>query len=65
LRVINPRVFAMLVVMSLVTTLATAPILSLIRRDELTALHSEQDGSHFSWLRRGLGKQVELRGRTT
>ncbi|HUA33180.1 MAG TPA: cation:proton antiporter [Candidatus Binataceae bacterium] len=31
LRVINPRVFAMLVVMSLVTTLATSPIIFLLR----------------------------------
>ena len=31
LRVINPRVFAMLVVMSLVTTLATSPIVYLLR----------------------------------
>jgi hypothetical protein len=34
LRVINPRVFAMLVVMSLVTTLATTPILYLIRPEK-------------------------------
>lgn len=64
LRVINPKVFAMLVVMSLVTTLATTPILSLIRRDELAAVRSERGISHFAWLRRGIHKQVELRGRS-
>lgn len=64
LRVINPRVFAMLVVMSLVTTLATTPILYLIRRDELLAARSERGRSHLSWFRREIHKQVELRGRS-
>jgi len=64
LRVINPRVFAMLVVMSLVTTLATTPILYLIRRDELAAVRSERGVSHFAWLRREIYKHVELRGRS-
>jgi Kef-type K+ transport system membrane component KefB len=64
LRVVNPRVFAMLVVMSLVTTLATTPILYLIRRNELAAVRSEQGGSHFPWLRREIHKQVDLRGRS-
>ncbi len=64
LRVINPRVFAMLVVMSLVTTLATTPILYLIRRGELETARSERGVSHFAWLRREIHKQVELRGRS-
>ncbi len=64
LRVINPRVFAMLVVMSLATTLATSPILYLIRRDELKAVRAGNGTSQFAWLQRGLFRHVELRGRT-
>jgi Kef-type K+ transport system membrane component KefB len=64
LPVINPRVFAMLVVMSLVTTRATTPILYLIRRDELVAARSGQAGSRFPWLRREIHKQMDLRGRS-
>lgn len=64
LRVLNPRVFAMLVVMSLVTTLATTPILYLVRRDELVAARPEGGVSRFAWLRREIHKQVELRGRS-
>ncbi len=64
LRVINPRVFAMLVVMSLVTTLATSPILYLIRRDELKAMRAERGASPFASLKRELFKHVELRGRS-
>jgi Kef-type K+ transport system membrane component KefB len=63
LRVINPRVFAMLVVMSLATTLATTPILHLIRRDEVAAARSEHSLSWPTWLRQELHKYVELRGR--
>jgi Kef-type K+ transport system membrane component KefB len=59
LRVINPRVFAMLVVMSLVTTLATTPLLHLIRRDEVAAAKSGRDISRL-----GLHRQVELRRRS-
>jgi Kef-type K+ transport system membrane component KefB len=64
LRVINPRVFAMLVVMSLVTTLATSPILYLIRRDELAAVRSGQNGSQSAAPERELFKAMELRGRS-
>jgi Kef-type K+ transport system membrane component KefB len=64
LRVINPRVFAMLVVMSLVTTLATSPVLYLIRRDELKAVRAENGGSQPAWWRRAIFRHVELRGRT-
>lgn len=60
LRVINPRVFAMLVVMSLVTTLATTPVLHLIRREEITASKSKQGSSRMAWLRRELHKHVDL-----
>jgi Kef-type K+ transport system membrane component KefB len=61
LRVINPRVFAMLVVMSLVTTIATAPILRLVRADEVAAAGSERSISRMAWLRTELHKQFELR----
>jgi hypothetical protein len=59
LRVINPRMFAILVIMSLVTTLATSPILQLIRRDEIATAKSEGDVSQL-----GLHKHVELRRRS-
>jgi Kef-type K+ transport system membrane component KefB len=64
LRVINPRVFAMLVVMSLVTTLATSPILHLIRAREMDAARTERDISWLAWLRTELHKHVDLRGRS-
>jgi Kef-type K+ transport system membrane component KefB len=58
IRVINPRVFAMLVIMSLVTTLATSPILHLIRRGEKTL-----PGTEAARPPRHLDECVELRGR--
>jgi Kef-type K+ transport system membrane component KefB len=64
LRVINPRVFAMLVVMSIVTTIATAPILHLIRRDEISAAQAERGISWGAWLRMELHKHVELHRRS-
>ena len=60
LRVINPRVFAMLVVMSLVTTLATSPIIYLIRRDEVAAARSQRNLSRLAWLGQELHKHVDL-----
>lgn len=55
IRVINPRVFAMLVIMSLVTTLATTPLLYLIRgRGEATPAGDSGDS------RRALHQEVEL-----
>lgn len=51
LRVINPRVFAMLVIMSLVTTLATSPLLYLIRRDEIAAAKPDREIPRLSWRR--------------
>ncbi len=63
LRVLNPKVFAMLVVMSLVTTLATSPILYLIRRDELNAMRTEQGAFPVAWFQRAIFKHVELRRR--
>jgi Kef-type K+ transport system membrane component KefB len=60
LRMINPRVFAMLVVMSLVTTLATSPILYLIRRDEVAAGRSRPNISRWTWLTQELHKHVNL-----
>lgn len=59
LRVINPRVFAMLVIMPLVTTLATSPLLYLIRRDEIAAAKPESEIS-----RSGLLRHLNLRKRT-
>ena len=56
LRVINPRMFAILVVMSLVTTLATTPILQLIRSDEVAEEESEP--------RSQLHKPLDLRRRS-
>jgi Kef-type K+ transport system membrane component KefB len=64
LRVINPRVFAMLVIMSLVTTVATTPILHLIRRNEIGAARSGAGASWLAWLRRELHKHVELHRRS-
>jgi len=64
LRVINPRVFAMLVVMSLATTLATTPILRLIRGDEVGAARSERSILRLAWLRTELYKHVELHRRS-
>lgn len=55
IRVINPRVFAMLVIMSLVTTLATTPLLYLVRgRGEAPPADDSGDS------RRALHQQVEL-----
>lgn len=56
LRVINPRMFAILVVMSLVTTLATTPVLYLIRRKEIAAARAEGSGE-----KKPLHPHVELR----
>jgi hypothetical protein len=53
----------MLVVMSLVTTLATTPILHLIGGDEVAAARSERGISRLAWLRMELHKHVELRRR--
>lgn len=64
LGVINPRVFAMLVVMSLVTTLATTPILRVIRGDEVAAGQSERGISRLAWLRLELHKHVDLHRRS-
>ncbi len=64
LRVINPRMFAILVIMSLVTTLATTPIVSLIRRGEVAGAQSEPGSSRLAWLWRELHKHVELRRRS-
>jgi Kef-type K+ transport system membrane component KefB len=64
LRVINPRVFAMLVVMSLVTTLATSPILRLIRGNEVAAARPEGGVSWLARLQRALHKPVELSRRS-
>ena len=58
LRVINPRMFAMLVVMSLVTTLATTPVLHLIRRREIAVAKAEGGVAPLA-----LHRHVELRGR--
>lgn len=61
LRVINPRVFAMLVVMSLVTTLATTPVLYLIRREEIAGARGDGEVAapallkHVELSRRSLG----------
>ena len=49
LRVISPRMFAILVIMSLVTTLATTPVLHLIKAGEVAAAKSEKG---ISWLAR-------------
>jgi Kef-type K+ transport system membrane component KefB len=62
LRVINPRVFAMLVIMTLVTTLMTTPLLHLIRRPETSGARPEPGTPWLTRLRRALQKQVELRG---
>lgn len=59
IRVINPRVFAMLVVMSLVTTLATSPVLHLIRRSEKASPGAENATSP-----RQLHRQLELHRHT-
>lgn len=59
LRVINPRVFAMLVIMSLVTTVATTPILHLIHRGEKASPAAETTNSRWR-----LHQQLELRRRT-
>jgi hypothetical protein len=64
LRVINPRVFAMLVVMSLVTTLATSPILRLIRGKEVADAPSEGGVSWMARLRMALHKPVEISRRS-
>lgn len=53
--VINPRVFAMLVIMSLVTTVATTPILYLIKGRDMAMAEAESGTSH-----RELHQQVEL-----
>lgn len=58
LRVINPRVFAMLVVMSVVTTLATAPILYLIMGKGMAGRESEPGAAP-----RAVDKYLHLRGR--
>jgi Kef-type K+ transport system membrane component KefB len=55
IRVINPRVFAMLVIMSLVTTVATTPILYLVKSRELAAAKAENGASS-----RALHQTVEL-----
>jgi len=61
LGVINPRVFAMLVVMSLVTTLMTTPILRLIRGDAVAAAKAERGiaqkklSNHVELHRRSIG----------
>lgn len=64
LRVINPRMFAMLVVMSLVTTLATSPVLRLIRGKEVAAGRSEGGTSWMARLRMALHKPVEISRRS-
>ncbi|HTY55816.1 MAG TPA: cation:proton antiporter [Candidatus Binataceae bacterium] len=64
LRVINPTVFAMLVVMSLVTTLTTTPILHLVMNGEVAAARSERGMSRMAWLRRELLRHVDLRRRS-
>jgi Kef-type K+ transport system membrane component KefB len=60
LRVINPRVFAMLVIMSLATTLATTPVLHLIMGHKAAAAQPERGIWKLAWLRLNLHKQVEL-----
>jgi Kef-type K+ transport system membrane component KefB len=64
LRVINPRMFAMLVVMSLVTTLATTPLIRLIRGKEAVALETEPGVAQPAWLRMELHKHVDLHKRS-
>lgn len=64
LRVINPTVFAMLVVMSLVTTLATTPILHMIIGNKVVAAQSEGGFSWLVWLRHELHRPLHLRGRS-
>ncbi len=59
LRVINPKVFAMLVIMSLVTTFATTPLLHIIMGDKTAAARPEPV-SKLAWLRQNLFQQVEL-----
>jgi Kef-type K+ transport system membrane component KefB len=44
LGIISPTLFAMLVIMALVTTLATAPLLQLVHREEMVEARSH------SWL---------------
>ncbi len=58
LKVINPRMFAILVIMSLVTTLATSPILYLIMGKELVAARAENGPAPPA-----LNRHVELRKR--
>jgi Kef-type K+ transport system membrane component KefB len=55
IRVINPRVFAMLVIMSLVTTVATTPILYLIKGRDLATAEADNAKSP-----RALHQQLEL-----
>jgi Kef-type K+ transport system membrane component KefB len=64
LGVLNPTVFAMLVIMALATTLATTPILHAIRSDEIAAVRSERGISFLSSLRLELHKHVDMRRRS-
>jgi Kef-type K+ transport system membrane component KefB len=60
LRVINPRVFAMLVIMSLATTLATTPLLHMIMGSKVAGARPERGISKLAWLRQNLHPQVDL-----
>ena len=64
LQVIGPRLFAILVIMSLATTLATTPLLHLLMRGGKAAGKPEQGSVLLAWLRNAGDKPVLLRGRS-
>ncbi len=61
LGVISPTLFAMLVLMALVTTFATTPILHFVAREEELALKREEPISHAAPVRLERRKPAEMR----